>query len=417
MTIEHSLNCYQQSLLTLKTTTSPREEQVLNVLAARDAVQQNLADGAKLSGVQWRKLSQLDECLKQQKNQIVQNLDLEQWREIVKPSESAWWWFCDLPKPLKWWEKYDWVWNSINLICLGISISLVVDSSSKLLRGGPGFVGTLVIVFQSILTLLGGGGGLTQTGQKTREYIFTRFNISKRYWEEWSAGLSVVLLIVLFMIHGNLPKVALWFNDWGVKHYEAREFDSALSDYEKAIALRPDYAEAHYHLGLVYEDLQQYDKAKTEYQLAIQSDLDALKPLDQLKAHNNLGRLHILKKDYNAAISVLITGLNLVDEETVKTDRDLKNTQYALKKNLGWTQLEQKNYTEAESLLKDAIALAPERGAAYCLLAQVLEGKKQQTEALTQWQNCVIYADKLQPDEYQWLALAREKIATQGKKP
>lgn len=413
MTIEHSLNCYEHYLQALKNATSPREEQVLNVLAARDAVQQLLADGAKLSGVQWRQLSQLDECLKQQTDQIIQNLDLEQWRKTVQPSESAWWWYCDVSK----WEKFDWVWNSINLVCLGISISLVVDTSSKLLTSQPGFVGTLVIVFQSILTLLGGGGSLTQTGQKTREYLFTRFNIKKRYWGFWSAGISLLLLVVLFNIHGNLPKVAVWYKNWGVEHYQAREFDSALSDYEKAIALRPDYAEAHYHLGLLYEDSQQYDKARTEYQLAIQSDYDALELLTRLKAHNNLGRLYILKNDYTAAIPALNTGLNLVDEETAKTDKKIKNTQYALLKNMGWVQLGLKNYAEAESLLKEAIALDPERGAAYCLFAQVLEGKKQQTEALTQWENCIIYADSGQPDEYQWLALAREKTATQGKQP
>ncbi|MEL7039270.1 MAG: tetratricopeptide repeat protein [Cyanobacteria bacterium J06592_8] len=417
MTIEHSLNCYEHYLLALETVNSPQRDQVLNVLVSRDAVQRTLIDGAKFSGVQWVKLKKLDDRLKQQKDAIAKTLDLEQWRETVKPSESAWWWFCDLPKPLGCWERFDWVWNGVNLICLTISVSLVLDTSSKLLTGGPGFVGASAIAFQSILTLVAGGGGLTQTGQKTREYVFTRLNIDKRYWEEWSAGVSVALLGVLFAIHSSLPKVAVRFNDWGVEHYQAREFDSALSNYEKAIALRPDYAEAHYYLGLLYEDLQQYDKARAEYQLALQSDLDALEALTRLKAHNNLGRLYILKKDYTAAIPSLVTGLNLVDEEQAKTDEAIKSTQYALKKNLGWTQLGQKNYIEAESLLTEAIALAPERGAAYCLLAQVLEGKKQQTEAQTQWQNCVIYADELQPDEYQWIALAREKIATQGKQP
>ncbi len=417
MTIEHFLNCYKHYLLTLETITSPQPEQVLDVLAARDAVQQTLVEGAKLSGVQWLKLNQLDDRLKQQKEKIIQNLSLEQWRETVKPSESAWWWFCAPPKPQHWSEKYDWVFNSLNLALLTASVSLVVDTSSKFLVGGPGLFGSLAIATQSILTLITGGGGLTQVGQKVRQQIFNSLKIKKAYWEEISTIAAFMLLASLIGFRVSLPRIAVCFNNWGLEHYHAREFDSALSNYEKAIALRPDYAEAHYHLGLVYEDLQLYDKARAEYQLAIQSDLDALEPLARLKAHNNLGRLYILKNDYTAAIPSLITGLNLVDEEAAKKDEELKNTQYALKKNLGWVQLGLKNYTEAESLLQEAITLDSERGAAYCLLAQVLEGKKQQTEALTQWQNCIIYADKNEPDEYQWIGLAREKTATQGKKP
>lgn len=409
------LNCYKQYLRDLEATQSPQPEQVLDVLAARDTVQQDLADGAKLSGFQWLQLNELDDRLKKQKDAIATTLDLAQWRETVQPPESAWWWFCDSQKPLKWWEKFDWIWNGLNLIFLTISISLVLNTSSKLLTGGAGLLGTFAIALQSILTLVAGGGGLTQTGQKAREYVFTRFNIKKQYWEEWSAGISFGLMLMLSLIHLNLPQAAVWFNNRGVEHYEAREFDSALSNYEKAIALRPDYAEAHYHLGLLYEDLQLYGQARAEYQLALQSDYDALEPLarlKRLKAHNNLGRLHILQKNYDAAIPSLVTGLNLVDEEAVKTE-ELKSTQYVLLKNLAWTQFGNKNYVEAESLLKDAIALDAERGAAYCLLAQVLEGKEQQTEAKEQWQNCLIYANKGQPDEYRWIALAREKTATQ----
>ena len=419
MTIEHYLNCYEQSLLALETATSPQIEpvSVLDVLAARDALQQILADGAKLSGVQWFKLNQLDERLKQQKEKIIQNLSLEQWRETVQPSESAWWWYCDPPKPQHWSEKYDWAFNGLNLALLTASVSLVVDTSSKFLVGGLGLFGSAAIATQSILTLIAGGGSLTQVGQKVRQQIFNSFNVKEAYWEEISTIAAFVLLLSLIGFRVSLPRIAVLFNQWGVEHYLAREFNSALSDYQQAIALRPDYADAHYNLGLIYEDLQQYDKARAEYQLAIQSDLNALEPLDQLKAHNNLGRLYILKKDYTAAIPSLITGINLIDEEAAKTDQDLRNTQYALYKNLGWTQLGLKNYTEAESKLQQAIRLDPERGAAYCLLAQVLEGKQQQTEALTQWKNCSQYVKEFQPDEYQWLALARDKTANQGKQP
>jgi tetratricopeptide (TPR) repeat protein len=54
----------------------------------------------------------------------------------------------------------------------------------------------------------------------------------------------------------------------------------------RAVQLYPDYADAHFELGLLYEDERQDAKAIEQYQLAIKlhSDLS--------KAHYRLGRLY-----------------------------------------------------------------------------------------------------------------------------
>jgi len=95
----------------------------------------------------------------------------------------------------------------------------------------------------------------------------------------------------------------------------------------------------------------------------------------------------------------------------VKTSEEFGTVKYALLKNLGWAQLELQNYSEAKSLLQDAIALDSTKAPAYCLLAQVLESQKE--EALTTWNSCLAYADPGKPDEYLWLSIAREKIGTE----
>ena len=51
----------------------------------------------------------------------------------------------------------------------------------------------------------------------------------------------------------------------------------------KAIALKPDFAEAHYNLGNTLQQLGRLDDAEANYRRAI-----ALKP-DIAEAHNNLG--------------------------------------------------------------------------------------------------------------------------------
>ena len=60
-------------------------------------------------------------------------------------------------------------------------------------------------------------------------------------------------------------------------------FHEAITAYNRAIALRPDYADAHNNLGVALKDLGRFDEAITVHNRAI-----ALRP-DYAEAHNNLG--------------------------------------------------------------------------------------------------------------------------------
>jgi len=155
-----------------------------------------------------------------------------------------------------------------------------------------------------------------------------------------------------------------------------------------------------YNLGRLYEDLEQSDKARTQYRLAAQGDLDA--------GYNELARLSIENKKYSEAVSLLFKGLELVSEED-------KETRYALWKNLGWAQLEQKRYAEAETSLREAISFnnTQNQASAHCLLAQVLEEKDAAKSALTEWENCLKYANPRYPEEYEWIEQARQRIDQQ----
>jgi predicted TPR repeat methyltransferase len=70
---------------------------------------------------------------------------------------------------------------------------------------------------------------------------------------------------------------------------------AAAAAYQRAIALNPDCAEAHYRLGLAWRDQHRYSDAMASYQRAL-----ALEP-DYIEAHNNLGAVLQLQGKLNEA--------------------------------------------------------------------------------------------------------------------
>ncbi|NEP27465.1 tetratricopeptide repeat protein, partial [Moorena sp. SIO3I6] len=301
----------------------------------------------------------------------------------------------------------DWLWNALTVTSLTASVSLVVDISSRFLTTSLGFIGSFAVISQSALTLLTAGGILTKAGRTGVEEIISRLGIPKYLWQEVKLVLSGVLLLSLIGFRASLPLISGYVNERGLDNYLEGDWSSAQSNYERALSLNPDNAEAHYNLGSLYEDLQELDKARTQYRLAAQGGLDA--------AYNELGRLYIQDKKYSQAVSLLLKGLDTVTE----TDTE---TKYALLKNLGWARLKKGRYADAETYLREAIELDKilqqkfnqTPAAAHCLLAQVME-KKDPENALAEWEICLGYADVRNPDEDTWVGMARERVDSQDK--
>ena len=72
-------------------------------------------------------------------------------------------------------------------------------------------------------------------------------------------------------------------NNLGVEFSKLGKLDEAVASYHKALAIKPDYANAHYNLGLALQKLGKLDEAVASYHNAL-----AIKP-DYAMAHNNLG--------------------------------------------------------------------------------------------------------------------------------
>ena len=94
------------------------------------------------------------------------------------------------------------------------------------------------------------------------------------------------------------PDYAEAYNNRGNALKDLKRLDEALASYDKAIALKPDYAEAYNNRGNALRDLKRLDEALASYDKAI-----ALKP-DYAEAYNNRGNaLKDLKRLDEALVS------------------------------------------------------------------------------------------------------------------
>jgi tetratricopeptide (TPR) repeat protein len=396
MNLDQFLERYSATIISLEEAQPrPSAEHILAVLKARDEVQTALIDRTEDHPEDLIRVIELDRRLKQQSMRVAQIVKLADWRASLQPSEKAWWW--SLEAPVSKWDRFDWMWTALTILCLTISLGLVADISSRFLSGGPDTWAALTLVGQSVLTLLAAGGALTLAGQEALKRMLVSLKIPAYFWHEAKFALAVLLLVGLVILRFSLPSIAIWYNNQGLQNYEAGLLTSAQFDYQRAIKLNPDYLQAHYNLGVLYEDLQQIDKARTEYLAAVQGGLDA--------AHNNLARLNILAENYGAAVPLLKKGLSLTKDNEVR---------YDLHKNLGWARLEQGRYEEAIIELQAAVALSDNKAPAHCLLAQVLEKRGDEASAQKEWESCLKLADPLRPDEDTWIGMARQRLITGG---
>ncbi|BBC26669.1 tetratricopeptide repeat protein [Pseudanabaena sp. ABRG5-3] len=392
-------------------------ERVIDVLVKRDSLQGVLSDPSKLKASELREIESLDRSLKAQKDVILRTPNLAELRSLIKPPESNWWWYFSSR-----WDNWDWLWNGLTIAALTVSLSLVVNTSSRILSGGANSENTLYVVGQSVLTLMAGGGALTQVGQKSYEKILIQLHIPKEFWQETSCGLSWLLMLSLLVINAALPSWAHKVNRNGLENFDNKRIESAKADFERAIAMRPNYGEAYYNLGWLYEELNDLDKAKAQYEVAVQSDPQRFdSAITYVKALNNLGRLYILKKEYGTAVHLLRKGfdrfndLGLQDRDGKNMSKEQRDVYYSLYKNLGWARLMQESYDVAAEKLKRAIKIDPDRSSAHCLLAQVVDAKfpQEPTKALDLWRTCIAVvtpSDLAKPEEDEWSALANKRI-------
>jgi DNA-binding winged helix-turn-helix (wHTH) protein/Tfp pilus assembly protein PilF len=234
------------------------------------------------------------------------------------------------------------------------------------------------------------------------EKLLPGFRRNLKIPKRWIIPLGITVLVVAVAAVKSLPAIARALNNRGFQLQRRGDINGAIEDYQRAIRLNSGYAEAHYNLADAYEEIPNYDKALDEYQRAIDADFMFY------PAYNNLSRLYILRrKDYGAALRLLDRALNLKPPEAT--------VQYSLHKNYGWANFELQQLGQAEQNLRFAMTLDPERGAAHCLLAKVLNAQKRAAAALAEWEPCAAYSSQ-EEVEPEWRNEAQERLGSETAK-
>ena len=194
------------------------------------------------------------------------------------------------------------------------------------------------------------------------------------------------------------PKDARAWLSIGVIGQQRGQYDEAVAAYREALMLAPDYAEAHHNLGVCLRLEHRPEEALSHYRAAQEIGLD------QAELHHNLGNALVDTGDAAGAIDAYRRALdrdpgnldshrNLnsllwqheqLDDYLESYARALQRFPAAAGLRVAWAAAlnRQGKHAEAESILREGLAIAPEAGGLKSALAYSLEEQHRWDDAL-----------------------------------
>ena len=135
-----------------------------------------------------------------------------------------------------------------------------------------------------------------QSQMKKRIHPVTEFGMVQK--PRWGEG-------ILWMPRAARKNNAVFYNNRGIAYREKGEMDRALKDFNKALELKPDFAEVYNNLGNVYGDKGDFDEAVVNFNTAIKFKSDFV------EAYVNRGVAYGKRDEFNKAINDFTTAINL----------------------------------------------------------------------------------------------------------
>jgi tetratricopeptide (TPR) repeat protein len=167
------------------------------------------------------------------------------------------------------------------------------------------------------------------------------------------------------------PNFADAYNNLGNLYIEMKEFENASIVLKKAIKINPNFAIPHNNLGKIYLEKGEFDKAEKAFEKAI-----SITP-NLSVAHYNLGLTYIARLEYKKAVDELVIAVNLSPEIP-----DFHN-------NLGLAYIRLKQYKDAEDAIKEALRLKPDYSDAYNNLGSCYARQRDYKKALNSFKKAI----------------------------
>jgi predicted O-linked N-acetylglucosamine transferase (SPINDLY family) len=179
-----------------------------------------------------------------------------------------------------------------------------------------------------------------------------------------------VALEMYNLILSQISDAAIYSNRGAIMQ-DMKQYAEALANCDKAIALKPDFAEAYYNRGNALQEMKRYDEALASYNKSIE-----LKP-SYADAYRNRGiTLQDLKR-YDEALASYSKAI------------ELKPSYADAYSNRGITLQDLKRYDEALLNYDKAIALKPDFAEAYYNRGNALQEMKRYDEALASYSKAI----------------------------
>ena len=172
------------------------------------------------------------------------------------------------------------------------------------------------------------------------------------------------------------PDYTVAYNNLGNALSQKGNVDEAIAHFQKALQIKPDYAEAHNNLGNALLKKGSLDEAIAHYQRALQ-----IKP-DDAEAHNNLGSALLKKGEVDEAIVHF--------QKALQIEPDNAEACY----NLGNALFQHGEVDEAIVHFQEALQIEPDNAKAHINLGNALLQKGEADEAITHYQKAL----QIKPD-------------------
>ena len=205
----------------------------------------------------------------------------------------------------------------------------------------------------------------------------------------WKLPLGIFVLVIgavggIFIINRLNNKNAIELYHQANTLLQLQRYQEALTIYEKAGDIKPDYPQAWYGQGQALFQLKKYEQALMVYDQAIQ-----LQP-DYLEAWNNRGLVLVNLKRYSEALATFDKAL------------ELKNDAPQVWQAKGDVFIKINNYNNAVKAYEQAINLQPDNSELWYKRGLALQKLKQYEEAITAYKKTI----ELKPDhELAWYNL------------